>query len=47
MEGGVAFAKLSNATVAGDAIMIDGTAYTVRVIQPEGAGATTVVLAKN
>jgi len=31
----------------GDAITIDGTAYTVRVIQPEGMGVTTLVLEKN
>jgi len=28
-------------------ITIDGTAYTVRVIQPEGTGVTTLVLEKN
>ena len=32
---------------ADDAITIDGTAYTVRVIQPEGTGVTTLVLEKN
>ena len=31
----------------GDAISIDSTAYTVRVIQPEGTGVTTLVLEKN
>ena len=33
--------------LSGDAITVDGTAYTVRVIQPEGTGVTTLVLKKN
>ena len=42
-----ATADLPNGAVAGDAITVDGTAYTVRVIQPEGTGVTTLVLEKN
>ena len=38
---------LPNGAVAGDAITVDGTAYTVRVIRPEGTGVTTLVLEKN
>ena len=33
--------------LSGDAITVDGTAYTVRVIQPEGTGVTTLVLERN
>ena len=33
--------------LSGDAITVDGTAYTVRVIQPEGTGVTTLDLEKN
>ena len=33
--------------LSGDAITDDGTAYTVRVIQPEGTGVTTLDLEKN
>jgi len=40
-------ADLPSSAAAGDAITIDGTAYTVRVIQPEGTGVTTLVLEKN
>ena len=40
-------ADLPSGAASGDAITIDGTAYTVRVIQPEGTGVTTVVLEKN
>jgi len=31
----------------GDAITIDGTAYTIRVVQPDGTGITTLVLEKD
>ena len=40
-------ADLPYGAASGDAITIDGTAYTVRVIQPEGTGVTTLVLEKN
>ena len=40
-------ADLPSGATSGDAITIDGTAYTVRVIQPEGTGVTTVVLEKD
>ena len=40
-------ADLPSGAAAGDAITVDGTAYTVRVIQPEGTGVTTLVLEKN
>ena len=40
-------ADLPSGAASGDAITIDGTAYTVRVIQPEGTGVTTLVLEKN
>ena len=40
-------ADLPGAAASGDAISIDSTAYTVRVIQPEGTGVTTLVLEKN
>ncbi|MFP6704707.1 MAG: hypothetical protein VCE75_01385 [Alphaproteobacteria bacterium] len=40
-------ADLPSGAVSGDAFTIDGTAYTVRVIQPEGTGITTLVLEKN
>ena len=40
-------ADLPSGAAAGDAITIDSTAYTVRVIQPEGTGITTLVLKKN
>ena len=33
--------------LSGDAITVDGTAYIVRVIQPEGTGGTNLVLEKN
>jgi len=42
-----ATADLPNGAVAGDAITIDGIADTVRVIQPERTGATTLVLETN
>ena len=42
-----AAADLPIGAAAGDAIMVDGTAYTVRVVQPEGTGVTTLVLEKN
>ena len=42
-----ATADLPNGAVTGDAITVDGTACTVRVIQPEGMGITTLVLEKN
>ena len=38
---------LPGGAVAGDAITIEGTAYTVRVIQPEGTGFTALVLEKD
>jgi len=40
-------ADLPIGAAAGDAITVGGTAYTVRVIQPEGTGVTTLVLEKN
>ena len=40
-------ADLPSGAAAGDAITVDGIAYTVRVIQPEGTGITTLVLEKN
>ncbi len=40
-------ADLPSGAAAGDAITVDGTAYTVRVIQPDGTGITTLVLEKN
>ena len=40
-------ADLPSGAASGDAITIDGTAYTVRVIQPEGTGVTTLVWGKN
>jgi hypothetical protein len=39
-------ADLPGGAAAGDAITVDGTAYTVRVIQPEGPSVTTLVLEK-
>jgi hypothetical protein len=41
------YADLPDGAASGDAITIDGTAYTVRVIQPEGTGVTTLALEKN
>jgi TPR repeat protein len=43
----LAFGQGHSGAASGDAITIDGTAYTVRVIQPEGTGVTTLVLEKN
>ena len=40
-------ADLPSGAASGDAITIDGTAYTVRVIQPEGTGVTSLVLEKD
>ena len=42
-----AMADLPSGAVSGDAITVDSTAYTVRVIQPEGTGVTTLVLEKD
>ena len=42
-----ASADLPGTAASGDAITIDSTAYTVRVIQPEGTGIKTLVLEKN
>jgi len=42
-----ATADLPSGAASGDAITVDSTAYTVRVIQPEGTGVTTLVLEKN
>ncbi len=42
-----ATADLPSGAAAGDAITVDSTAYTVRVIQPEGTGVTTLVLEKD
>ena len=39
-------ADLPGGAAAGDAITVDGTAYTVRVIQPEGPSVTILVLEK-
>tara|TARA_B100000959_G_scaffold247302_1_gene273493 strand:+ start:135 stop:266 length:132 start_codon:yes stop_codon:yes gene_type:complete len=38
---------LPTGAAAGDAISVDSTAYTVRVIQPEGTGVATPVLEKD
>jgi hypothetical protein len=38
---------LLTGAASGDAITVDSTAYTVRVIQPEGMGVTTLVLEKD
>ena len=40
-------ADLPDGAAARDAISIDSIAYTVRVIQPEGTGVTTLVLEEN
>ena len=40
-------ADLPSGAAAGDAIMVGSAAYTVRVIQPEGTGVTTLDLEKN
>jgi len=40
-------ADFPSGAAAGDAITVDGTAYAVRVIQPEGTGVTTLALEKN
>ena len=42
-----ATADLPGAAAGGDAITISAVAYTVRVIQAEGTGVTTLVLEKN
>ena len=42
-----ASADLPGAAAQGDAITISGTAYTVKVIQAEGTGVTTLVVEKN
>ena len=42
-----ATADLPSGTASGDALSIGSTAHTVRVIQPEGTGVTTLVLEKN
>jgi hypothetical protein len=42
-----ATADLPSAAAGGDAITISGTAYTVRVIQAEGTGVSTLVLEKD
>ena len=42
-----ATADLPGAAAGGDAITISSVAYTVRVIQAEGTGVTTLVLEKN
>ena len=38
---------LPSGAASGDALTIDGTAYTIRVIQLEGTDVTTLVLEKN